>query len=438
MAYQRIDTIDGVTRMNKVLYDNLQDGIEECMVTNQIKISNLIAEHNIEISSDGFYDITAYIPTIQPYKAIVIDVDCKSTVPFILKSYHNITSPNSSKIKFVSTIGFTTSENIENVNIHDLIISGDRTNGNILIDIEHNIVQGIFDSLIILNGDIGIYVNGWMITFNNIHIFNMIRHGIYVKKTDLTFNNISIGGCYDSALYLDGGSNSRYSNFKILGSGRTENTPYSVQIIGCSRSQFSNIEIQDVFYRALRLETCVKNNININIDTSVQEFRQLDSLVYIYSRECMSNEGHIICHGKQPDVYDIGGFIGTLISGDGIKSFPNEYHGIQLQEEVPISSLTNYNINIMEENGILKLSCVDQSNIGRLTGESSHVYLVVLTSLNASLRVNSFRSLTYNKCMSFITKDNQILSVLPNSTAMICGLKVFDITGNDDIMQYLN
>ena len=31
MAYKRIDTQNGTTRMTKELYDNLQDGIEEAM-----------------------------------------------------------------------------------------------------------------------------------------------------------------------------------------------------------------------------------------------------------------------------------------------------------------------------------------------------------------------------------------------------------------------
>lgn len=33
MAYTRRNTTDGVTRMNKDLYDNLQDGIEERGIT---------------------------------------------------------------------------------------------------------------------------------------------------------------------------------------------------------------------------------------------------------------------------------------------------------------------------------------------------------------------------------------------------------------------
>lgn len=36
MTYKRINTIDGVTIMNKKLYDNLQDGIEERGVTPEI------------------------------------------------------------------------------------------------------------------------------------------------------------------------------------------------------------------------------------------------------------------------------------------------------------------------------------------------------------------------------------------------------------------
>ncbi len=47
MAYQRIDTANGVTRMSKELYDNLQDGIEE-----NRKINNL-PDSIINVSSIG-------------------------------------------------------------------------------------------------------------------------------------------------------------------------------------------------------------------------------------------------------------------------------------------------------------------------------------------------------------------------------------------------
>lgn len=44
MAYSRRQVTDGLTVMNKDLYDNLQDGIEECKEA----LENLVLEATIE------------------------------------------------------------------------------------------------------------------------------------------------------------------------------------------------------------------------------------------------------------------------------------------------------------------------------------------------------------------------------------------------------
>lgn len=284
MAYTRRNTTDGVTVMNKDLYDNLQDGIDDLRVST-IYMSSYIEDKELV---SGFYLLTnEFISSINnpEVKRIVINVPTRvvTTKPISLRNNLEIYSPNKSMLKFEKGFGFDLSSYAEgevakNISIHDLTISGGysgyNTKDSWLIHVNRDVSEVNIFNLELVGGYNGILIEGWVLNIRNIKVSNFEGTGVKIRRSDNTFSNFYINGCNGAGLDFQS-SNNRLSNFKILSCGKE--TP-SVLLSG-TRNFIIGLEIQDIFYKAAEFRKVTYSIIDVNIDGIRTNLESLSSII---------------------------------------------------------------------------------------------------------------------------------------------------------------
>lgn len=294
MAYTRRNTTDGVTVMNKDLYDNLQDGIDDLRVST-VYMSSFIK--NKELIS-GFYLLTnEFISSINnlEVKRIVVNVPTLvvNTEALSLRDNLEIYSPNKSILKFGKGFGFDLSSYAEeeiakNISIHDLTISGGysgyNTEDSWLIHVNRDVSEFNIFNLELVGGYNGILIEGWVLNIRNIRVDGFEGVGVKIRRSDNTFSNFYINGCKGAGLDFQS-SNNRLSNFKILSCGKK--TP-SV-LLGGARNFIIGLEIQDIFYKAAELRGVTYSVIDVNLDGIRTNLETTSSLVLASFNDVSNN-----------------------------------------------------------------------------------------------------------------------------------------------------
>ena len=284
MAYTRRNTTDGVTVMNKDLYDNLQDGIDDLRVST-IYMSSFIKNKEL---INGFYLLTnEFISSVNnlEVKRIVVNVPTLvvNTESISLRDNLEIYSPNKSILKFEKGFGFDLSSYAEeeiakNISIHDLTISGGYSGYNIedswLIHVNRDVSEFNIFNLELVGGYNGILIEGWVLNTRNIKVNGFEGVGVKIRRSDNTFSNFYINGCKGAGLDFQS-SNNRLSNFKILSCGKE--TP-SVFLSG-ARNFIIGLEIQDIFYKAAEFKGVTYSIIDVNIDGIRTNLESLSSII---------------------------------------------------------------------------------------------------------------------------------------------------------------
>lgn len=262
MAYTRRNTTDGVTRMNKDLYDNLQDGIEERGVTPEMfgakgdgvtddseSINKAITYLNEKGGGVLLFTKTHYLckKTIKIKENVIMDSNNSSTIiGEVAGIFIDIGISKKSGLRNLSIHGNINLDNKDTILIH-LGKKGSET------DLSGVLIENVRVSN--TNG-IGMYVEPltWYYFVQNITFFNCKNCGLIVYGSDTTLNDIKITNCgLGLGLY---GSNNKINNCKIIFCGESERPGFDIK--DCFRLYLNNIELQDNYGSAMHIEN-VKN-----------------------------------------------------------------------------------------------------------------------------------------------------------------------------------
>ena len=249
MSYKRVDTQDGVTVMNKDLYDNLQDGIEQFGVTPEMFGAVGDGVHDdTEAFQDAIRHLSKggilYLPTSKylvsqpieiPEGILVQGGGQKTTTIIVSKNFEG-----NFLLKFLD---ISKGGGLLNVSM----------DGNYVPNITGVIIGSSKDNVSVNNGFVVAYISirnftknsleylsGWQATFHDIYISGG-DVGFLIEGADTTFHDINISGC-DCGLYLNTGT-AKINNVKIDNCNAQNNT-YSCILRG-ERNNICNLEIQN-------------------------------------------------------------------------------------------------------------------------------------------------------------------------------------------------
>lgn len=246
MAYIRRNTTDGVTVMNKDLYDNLQDGIEQFGVTPQMfgakgdgvtddtdSIKQAVQHSKgLLVIPKGIYLISS--PIDVPEGVLIKGFGPRLTV---LQANHNFQGDYLIKIHTLNQGG----------GLMNLSLIGDNSilcSGLILGSSKENVSVNsgfIVSDLICSNfGLNGIeYLSGWQVTFHDLYISGCKNIGFLIEGADTTYHDINISNC-KCGLYMNSGT-SKLSNIKIDNCDTGDG--FAVYLKG-ERNSITNFEVQ--------------------------------------------------------------------------------------------------------------------------------------------------------------------------------------------------
>ena len=252
MSYTRRDTTDGVTIMNKDLYDNLQDGIEQFGITPQMfgakgdgVTDDTVAFKNTFQKLDnggilflppGTYLISS---SLDIPSGVTIEGSGQKTT--VLKLIGNTIEDYFLKFSSIKNGGGIKNVSIDGNNYLSKLVTG-IVLGSSVEDTHVN--EGFIISNISVKrfSNNGIeYLSGWQATFQDIYISNCGNIGFLIKGSDTTFHDINISGC-KCGLSLNAGT-AKINNVKIDNCATTEED-YACVLKG-ERNNICNLEIQN-------------------------------------------------------------------------------------------------------------------------------------------------------------------------------------------------
>lgn len=317
MAYTRRNTTDGVTVMNKDLYDNLQDGIEERGITPEMFGAVGDGVHDdteaIQKALNSGYKVYLLSKTYLISKTLIIpnqggilgfgfESVIKCSKSFTGKEAILIDSVLNTELKNFSLIGSSVYDYSQNIFTYRDSLNGihcSSTTSHISVCRLRNLNISMF-------GKCGIVVDP--VTYEIIADILVVKlcgqAGIWNRGTDGLWSNVHIGSCghysndYPSyGCQLEGGNNN-YSNFKIylcktgglfLENGTTNNNYLNFNIQendgyglffngGVKNCQLSNFCI-DSCKNGINLYKADKNYIQAVITSNLSTIKTLNWLV---------------------------------------------------------------------------------------------------------------------------------------------------------------
>lgn len=303
MAYTRRQTQDGVTVMNKDLYDNLQDGIEQFGVTPQM----------FGAIGDGVHDDTeAFIKAQESNHDVFVPNGIYLLENFVFDRCKKWTFGSGDKTYWWQNCKIITSTGIviKRANIDGLVVvyNGEENPKNrcdgIIIDGSYMVLNRVYVDGFYNGVHMGSSEHTCYVTINNLYSYHNYKYGLFLDGSQnhqinfLTFNDCNIGANgegyfeyeleptegYGTGIYIAGGNSLVFNNVDI-----SANSEYGVYITDKNQSCVS------VIFNSIYSEDCKK--AHVCTDLSNDATRNINILGAFYNSARV--QGHSYYQGDE-------------------------------------------------------------------------------------------------------------------------------------------